>query len=347
MVGDILLHTPVENASKREDGSYDYAAIFAHTGDLISEADLALVNQEVIIGGTELGISGYPAFNASADLMDDLVDAGFDVVCHATNHALDKGGKGVRNTLEGWEEKYPDMTILGIHDSAEDQKYIDVLEVNGIRIAFLNYTYGTNGISLPSDMPYAVDYLENDRVVDDLTWAEEHADFTVVAPHWGTEYSLHHSAEQEKWCKIFLENGADLVLGTHPHVIQEIEYLSDDTHQMLVYYSLGNFVNWTSGTGAGVSNRMLGGMADVLLQRKEDGTVRIAEYGVIPVVCHVTSGTDGVTVYPLYDYTDELGATNEIISQAPDFSAAYCRDLAEEIWGFLGLTTPDGGEMIP
>ncbi len=342
MVGDILLHTPVEEASKREDGSYDYSAIFAHTSDLISEADVAMVNQEVIIGGTSLGISGYPAFNASETLMDALSDAGFDVICHGTNHALDKGGKGIRNCIAGWREKYPEKTILGIHDSAEDQDTVRILEVNGIRIAFLNYTYGTNGISLPGDMPFGVDYLDKEKVVSDLAYAEEHADFTVVAPHWGTEYSLHHSKDQEKWARIFLEGGADLVLGTHPHVIQEIEWMEEDSHKMLIYYSLGNFVNWTSGTGPGVANRMLGGMADVILRRAEDGSVFIADYGVIPVVAHCTSGPDGVTVYPLYDYTDELGAQNEIISQAPNFSAEYCRNLAAEIWG---IPTEDGTDL--
>ena len=341
MVGDILLHTPVEEACRQEDGTYDYSAIFAHTEELIREADIALVNQEVIIGGTELGISGYPAFNASQDLMEDLADAGFDVICHATNHALDKGGRGIRNTLSGWESRYPDLTILGIHDSASDQDTVEILEVNGIRIAFLNYTYGTNGIDLPSDMPYAVDLLEKSRVTEDLAYAEEHADFTVVCPHWGTEYRLQHSQDQENWSRIFLEGGADLVLGTHPHVIQEIDKMEDEEHEMLIYYSLGNFVNWTSGTGAGVADRMLGGMADVTIRREEDGEVAIAEYGVIPLVCHVTSGAGGVTVYPLYEYTDALGAENEITAQDPDFSAAYCRDLAEEVWGLLGHVGPE------
>jgi poly-gamma-glutamate synthesis protein (capsule biosynthesis protein) len=279
MVGDILLHVPVEKSAKREDGSYSYDAIFAETKELIQAADLALVNQEVILGGTELGISGYPAFNAPYEVGDDLVEAGFDVICHATNHALDKGKKGVTNCLNFWKTNYPEITILGLHENPEDPLYI--FEKDGIKVAFLNYTYGTNGISLPEDMPYAVDLLSNkSKVIADIQYAESVADFTVVCPHWGTEYRLTADASQEKWTKIFLENGVDLVLGTHPHVIEPVEQITDEEtgHSMLVYYSLGNYVNWTSSSGDGIANRMVGGMAQITLERGEDGEVAISDY---------------------------------------------------------------------
>ncbi len=198
MVGDILLHTPVEDAAYDEDtGTYDFHFIFQETEDLIAEADLALVNQEVIIGGEDLGVSGYPNFNAPDEIGDALVDAGFDVICHATNHALDKGSSGILNTISYWNMTYPEIAYVGINDSQEDQDQILYLEENGIRVAVLNYTYGTNGIALPSDMPYAVNLLEESKVVEDLQEAEENADFTIVCPHWGTEYSLEVSSEQE------------------------------------------------------------------------------------------------------------------------------------------------------
>lgn len=334
MVGDILLHTPVEESALRSDGSYDFTAVFANVREEIQAADLSLVNQEVIIGGTELGISGYPAFNAPYEIGDALMDAGFDVVCHGTNHALDKGRKGVQNCLSFWRENYPETAVLGIHDSQESQDAIYVYEQNGIKIAVLNYTYGTNGIPLPKDMPFAVDLLERQRVAADLQKAEEIADFTVVCPHWGTEYALGVSAAQKEWTKVFLENGADLVLGTHPHVIEPIEWVTDEERglKMLVYYSLGNFVNWTSGTGTGVANRMVGGMAQVTLERGGDGEVHIADYGVLPLVCHVEKGMDGVTVYALSDYTEELAARNAIIQQDSTFSLEYCRELCDRVW---------------
>jgi len=333
MVGDILLHTPVEEAAKQEDGSYNFDAIFANVQEEVQAADLAIVNQEVILGGEELGISGYPAFNAPYAVGDSLVKSGFDVICHGTNHALDKGKKGLLNCINFWREQYPQAAVLGIHDSQESQDEIYIYEQDGLKVAILNFTYGTNGIALPSDMPYAVDLLEEKKVVAAIQKAEELADFTVVCPHWGTEYQLQQSAVQEKWAKLFAEKGVDLVLGTHPHVIQPIEWVTDEEtgHEMLVYYSLGNFVNWTSGSGAGIANRMVGGMARVTLMQEDDRVV-IAEYGVTPVVCHLEKGTNGVTVYTLEDYTAELGAANQIVHQDASFSLEYCEQLCTRVW---------------
>lgn len=337
MVGDILLHEPVEKSSLQEDGSYNYDAIFANMKEDFQAADLALVNQEVIIGGEDLRISGYPSFNAAFSLGDSLVDAGFDVICHGTNHALDKGKKGLVNCLNYWDETYPEITVLGINESQEEQDDIYIYEQEGIRIAILNYTYGTNGIALPSDMPYAVDLLDKEKVVADLQKAEELADFTIVCPHWGTEYNLGIDSQQKKWADIFLKNGADLILGTHPHVIEPIEWLTDEEtgNEMLVYYSLGNFVNWTSSSRAGVANRMVGGMAEVTIGLDENGEVVITDYGVTAVVCHLQEGVNGVTTYALADYTEEQGATNAILPQAPDFSREYCVELCNQVWGGL------------
>ena len=341
MVGDVLLHTPVEESCLQQDGTYDYDSLFAQTKDEIQAADLALVNQEVIIGGADLGISGYPCFNADFSLCDSLAETGFDVICHATNHAMDKGRAGLVNCAEYWKNKYPQIAVLGIHDTADTSTSCGadpvILELPDMRIAVLNYTYGTNGISLPEDMPYAVDLLDEKQVAADIQRAEELADFTIVCPHWGTEYRLTPDASQEKWTKIFAENGADLVLGTHPHVIEPIEWVTDEEsdQEMLVYYSLGNFVNWTSGTGEGVANRMVGGMAEVTITRNDDGEVEIADYGIRPLVSHVTSGPGGVTTYFLEDYSEELAGENEIISQDPEFSFAYCIDLYDSVWGDL------------
>ncbi|MBQ5674884.1 MAG: CapA family protein [Lachnospiraceae bacterium] len=334
MVGDILLHTRVEESAKQEDGSYDYETIFANVMEEIQEADVALVNQEVIIGGEELGISGYPTFNAPYEMGTALVDAGFDIVCHGTNHALDKGKKGLLNCISFWENTYPEIGVLGINDSAEEQDEVYIYEKNGIRIAILNYTYSTNGIPMPSDMPFAVDMLDENKVVEDIRKAEEEADFTIVCPHWGTEYHLGISSMQEKWTELFFANGVDLVLGTHPHVIEPIEWIIDEEsgREMLVYYSLGNFVNWTSGTGDGAANRMIGGMAKVNLVREEAGEVRIAESTIEPLVCHLEEGVNGVTVYFLSDYTEELANRNQMVKQDPNFSLSYCKELCEEIW---------------
>ena len=332
MVGDMLLHDRVEESAKKEAGGYDFSAIFAHTKDMISEADIAIANEEVIIGGTELGVSGYPAFNAPFEFADELAESGFDVICHGTNHALDKDGRGITSCLNYWEN-YPEIQVLGIHDSAADQDRLTIMEQNGLKLAFLNYTYGTNGIALPGDMPFGVDYLLEEAVIEDLAEAEEIADFTIVCPHWGTEYRLTPDSYQEKWTKIFVENGADLILGTHPHVIEPVEWEEYHGNKALVYYSLGNFVNWTSGEGAGVSNRMVGLMAKVTLTKQSSGKVEIEDYDAIPLVCHVGSGFGNVTVYPLDEYSEDLASQNAIRTQAPDFSYEYVRHLLDEVLG--------------
>ncbi len=333
MVGDILLHTRVSESAHLPDGSYDYNPIFSNTSDVIEAADLALVNEEVIIGGEELGVSGYPAFNAPYEIGDALVQNGFDVILHATNHAVDKGKKGLHNCMSFWQEHYPDIEVLGIHDSQEDQNTIYYYEQNGMKIAILNYTYGTNGISLPSDMPWSVDLLEKDKVIADLKEAESKADFTIVCPHWGTEYNLGISSEQKKWAQIFVENGADLVIGTHPHVIEPIEWYEDEKNDnsALIFYSIGNYVNWTGGAGAGTANRMVGGMADVTLVQ-EDGKVKIGEYTVHALVSHLENGTGNVSTYFLRDYNTELASKNEIIKQDVSFSYDYCVNLCNEVW---------------
>ena len=337
MVGDVLPHTPVEESCQAEDGSYDFSSLFVNVKDDVQAADIAIVNQEVIIGGEELGVSGYPSFNAPYEAADVLVDTGFDVVLHATNHAMDQGKKGVTNCLANWEKKYPQIKILGINKSQEAQDTVTILEQNGIRIAILNYTYGLNGIALPQDMPYAVNLLDEEKVVSDIASAREQADFVVVCPHWGTEYSLQPDSMQKKWTEIFVRNGVDLVIGTHPHVIEPVEWVTDETtgNQTLVYYSLGNYVNWTSSSGDGIADRMVGGMAEVTIGLDENGEGFITDYGVNALVTQVEPGYGGVTTYFLRDYTDEMAQKNAIISQDANFSREYCTKLCTDIWGDL------------
>lgn len=348
MVGDMLLHDGVLESCRSEEGRYDFSPLFAHTKDKIGAADLAIVNEEVIIGGSELRISGYPSFNAPFEVADALADAGFDVVCHATNHALDRGKKGIVNCLENWRSTHPEIAVIGIDDGVGTDGYaaentertavertdegsmgktaektdmgsmggrekVYITTINGIKIAILNYTYGTNGISLPADMPYAVNLLNRDRIAEDLVYARNNADFVIVCPHWGIEYKLEATKEQEDMAKFMADNGADLIIGTHPHVIEPVEYVEgDEGGRALCYYSLGNYINWTSGRGANVGNRMFGYMADVMLTHDGDGRVCIMDYDAIPLVSHVESAKGAVSTYFLENYTQELAEHNEI-----------------------------------
>ena len=315
MVGDILLHDGIEKCALREDGSYDYTEVFRHTKDEIEAADLAIVNEEVIIGGEELRVSGYPSFNAPYEIADELAETGFDVICHATNHALDRGKKGIVNCLSYWKDNYPQIMPVGIYESAQESDELCIYEKDGYKIAVLNYTYGTNGIQLPKDMPYAVNLIKEDKVIRDLAKAEKEADY------------------QKEWAKIFADGGADVIIGTHPHVIEPLEIVTaDDGRKVPVYYSLGNFVNWTSGQGRGVANRMVGAMAVITLNMDEAGDVYVKDYGVKPLVCHVESATDGATVYFLDDYTQAKSFLNEIRKRDDNFSYLYCEDLCYSIY---------------
>lgn len=334
MVGDVLLHTRVYESGLMEDGTYTYDHLFANVKNDIEAADLALVNQEVILGGRELGLSGYPAFNGAYEVGDSLVNTGFDVVLHATNHALDKGKRGLLNCIHFWKENYPQIGVIGIHESQEEADTVYITQVNGIRIAILNYTYGTNGISLPSDMPYAVELWNETKIKADVEKAKQEADFIVCCPHWGTEYVLEQTKDQEKKAQFLADLGVDLIIGAHPHVIEPIKWISGkDGNETLVYYSLGNFINATSGTGNGKAARMLGAMAKVTIAMDSSNEAYISDYGVEPLVTHLVSGRGLITTYKLSDYTKELADVNEMRAQDSSFSLSYCQALCRQVFG--------------
>ncbi len=335
MVGDMLMHMGVVKSGYLEDGSRNYDHLFANVKDMVEEADIAIVNQETILGGEELGFSGYPRFNSPYEVGDAIADAGFNVVLHATNHTMDKGKDGVMNTLTFWRNNHPEIAVLGIQDSQELRDTIYVYEQDGMKIAILNYTYGTNGLSLPKDMPFAVNLLDKELVKQDLERAKELADFIVVCPHWGTEYSHSVSSYQKDWTSFFLENDVDLVIGAHPHVIEPVELLErEDGHRMLVYYSLGNFVNATNSYQDGVADRMVGAMAKVVITKDaKSGEVYISQYGVEPLVNHYQYGKGYMSSYKLSDYTDELVRKSEAVKRDSAFSLQFCYDLCTEVFG--------------
>lgn len=337
MIGDILMHDGVTNSGLLEDGTYNYDHIFANVRNEIQAADIAIVNQEVILGGKELGLSGYPCFNGPFEMGDALVNAGFNVVLHATNHALDKGATGIDNCLNFWKTSYPDVAVIGVAQTKEESENIYVYEQNGIRIAILNYTYGTNGIALPTGREYMVNMLDENRIISDLKRAKEMSDFVIVCPHWGPEYKHEPWNEpgsiydQVGWAKLMADNGADLIIAAHPHVIQPVEWITGkDGNKTLCYYSLGNFVS-----NQDKAPRMLGAMADITISNTEDGQIYIKDYGVIPIVTHKLFGRQAITTYKLSDYTEELAAQNKINNEDGIFSLQYCKDLCRQVFGDL------------
>ena len=334
MVGDMLLHDSVHKSGEMADGSYNYDHLFDNVRDEIKEYDIAIVNQEVILGARELGLSGYPTFNGAYEIADSLVDSGFNVILHATNHTLDKGKTGVLNCLNYWKTNYPDIAVLGINESQGNQDNIYVYEEDDLKIAILNYTYGTNGVPLPSDMPYIVNLMDKETIENDVRKANEIADFVVVAPHWGTEYIHEPSQEQRDLATFMADIGVDLVIGAHPHVVQPVEWIeSNNGNKMLIYYSLGNYINATASTGDGVTHRMVGTMADVTIRKNEGEEPFISDYSAIPLISHKdTSGPGLITVYLPEDYSEELANENEIKKQDPKFTFELVMDVWNNVY---------------
>ncbi len=336
MVGDILMHDPILQYGKTDDG-YSFDHLFENVKDDIEKADIAMLNQEVIIAGEEYGIQGYPRFNSPFELADAIADASFDVACHTTNHTLDCGADALRSCLAYWEENHPEVSVIGMQDSSADASGICIIEKNGIKIAMLNYTYyaiNYAGETAIKKEPYLVNRLIEDEVRADIAAAEEYADFTVVAVHWGDEYSHTPSSEQRAWAKIFLEGGVDLVLGTHPHVLQPVEWLEGTNgEKMLVYWSLGNFVNSTAEAGRGIGDRMLGALADVTIERDDDGKVRITEAKAVPLITHIEFKKFGITTYKFSDYTEELLSQSEAVKKDATLTFKYAKEHFSDMLG--------------
>lgn len=332
MIGDILAHEGVYNSGLQADGTYNFDHLFKNIKSDISAADIRIVNQETILGGVELGLSGYPCFNSPYEIGVAEAKAGFNVILHATNHTLDKGLTGVENCLNFWKTNYPEMAVLGINETEEDYNDIYVYNKDGFKIAILNYTYGTNGIAIPASKPYIVNMLDVDKITQDVTKAKEIADMVVVCPHWGTEYVYEPDSNQKYWTNLFLKLGVDVVIGAHPHVMEPVEtFTRDDGHQMVVYYSLGNFVS-----NQDKMPRMLGGMAKVTLVKSgTDNSCYVKQYSYTPIVTQKLFGTSLITSYKLSDYNDTLASENAIRKDSgnSEFSLSYCQELCKLVFG--------------
>lgn len=328
MVGDVLVHPGVWQSGLRDDGSYDFGHLFSHVADDVAAADIALLNQETILGGTQLGLSGYPLFNGPQEIGDAEAAVGFTHVACASNHCLDMGFEGIEGELGFWRSKHPEVVPLGIATSQEAHDSITVFERDGLRVALLNYTFGTNGIEVPADEPWCCDVLDEAEVAQDVAAARAAADLVVFLPHWGTEYNLGTDQYQLDWAQSLCEQGVDVIIGTHPHVIEPVEVMTgSDGHRMLVFWSLGNFVS-----AQDQAARMVGGMAKVRMA-KDDSGAHVTSYGFVPLVDHKVFGRVAMTTYRLADYTDELASANGILANDATFSLQYCKDLCSQVLG--------------
>ena len=245
-VGDIMMHKgQIWSGYDPETDTFDYTHFFSEIKHVIDSADIAIANLETTFGGRELEFTGYPMFNSPDELAATIKDAGFDIVVTANNHSLDRGEKGVLRTLKVLEDH--GLSSVGTYASPESAEQILVSEVNGVRISFLAYTYGTNGIPIPKGKPYLVNLIEEEKILEDIKKARDLSDIVVAYLHFGQEYQLKPSEQQKQLAQLLLENGADLILGSHPHVVQPGEWIfvEEDGEQIKKYaaYSLGNFIS--------------------------------------------------------------------------------------------------------
>ncbi len=323
-LGDNLLHMPVINSGKKADETYDYTHFFDKLQPEIRDADISVIGQETVFAGKEMGYSGYPLFNSPSDMGKTLVNEGFDVVLHASNHVMDKLTVGIENTLAFWTN-YPDVTVLGINESEMDKYTIDIKEVKGAKIAMLNYTYGTNGIAIPADKEYLVNLIDEEKIHSDARYAEENADFTIAFMHWGTEYSISPDLVQKDLAEKMCQWGVDLIIGSHPHVIEPVEWItSENGNEMLVYYSLGNFVSRQL-----EARNLLGGVADVTLTYDGEDVV-ISDYSFMPIVTHYDTTYTIFDVYPLKEYSNDIAVGHGVATHDGAVSVERFRNMVDE-----------------
>lgn len=332
-VGDNLIHNTLISAGQQADGSLNYDSLYANIKPEIEKFDIAVIDQETILGGSSFEYTGYPVFNSPWEVGEAAIGAGFDIFNCATNHTMDKGWAGIEKEIEFFSN-HKEVVQLGVNANEEGYNKITYYEKNGITFALLNYTYGTNGIPLPEDKPWCVNLMDKDKITKDVTEARKNADCVIVFPHWGTEYSFDVSDYQREYVKLFSDLGVDLVIGCHPHVIEPVEWVTNETtgKKMLVYYSIGNFISHQIDL-----ENLIGGMAQVTIEKK-NGEIEITSAKFVPIVCHYKRGESGkfeFNVYKLSDYSNDLANTHAQNGGTVEyFTALFRRVVAEE---FIGM----------
>ena len=331
-VGDNLIHNTVFRAAKTDNG-YDFKSMYAPVQSLIQSADIAFVNQEAPLATDIYAASGYPNFNAPQEVGRDLVKEGFDIVNEANNHAMDKGYKAVLSTVEFWKSQ-SGVIMTGMYDSEADRDTPRILEKNGIKVGILSYTYGTNGIPVPADKPYLVSLIDKNRMKTDIAQLRGKCDVLVVSMHWGVEYNLSVTDEQKDLAKFLTEQGADLIIGHHPHVIEPAEWITAaNGNKAFCVYSLGNFI---SSQQKRVT--MLGGMLKITIKKDADQKISIENPGLLPLVTHYEKDGKNYKIYPLYDYNDDLAKKHAVNAFDNPISMKYLKNTAQEVFGsFLKL----------
>ena len=302
VIGDVMSHaTNFKNAYDSSSKDYDFSNVFKNIKSYISDADIAIGNLETTFAGSSRGYSGYPTFNTPDELANNLKDLGIDILSTANNHCMDKGYTGLTRTLDTLDNVKIDHT--GTSRSEEEQDTILIKDVNGIKIALLSYTYGTNGITVPSDKKYAVNMIDKELIKKHINLAkEQNPDLICVNMHWGIEYKLKQNKEQEELADFLFENGVDCIFGSHPHVLEPMEKrtitLEDGTTKDgFVIYSLGNFMS-----GQVYANTKSTVILDIAITKDPEGKISIDSVNYTPIYLYDKGASaKSRTRYTLYD----------------------------------------------
>ena len=288
-IGDTLCHnTQYWDAYNSSTKQYDFSYVYDDIKDYTSSADITIGSLETTFAGEDRGYSNYPVFNSPDSLATGLKDIGVDVISLAGNHALDYGYSGICRTIDVLDNV--GISHLGTYKSAEDQDKILIKDVKGVKIAFINYTYGTNGIPVPSDKPYCLNLIDKDLISKQIKQAkEQNVDMIVACMHWGTEYKTSANDEQKELADFLFKSGVDIILGNHPHVIEPMEKKTitlDDgsTKDVFVVYALGNF---TADQRAEITRDSA--ILNLDITKDSDGKILINKVSYVPIYMYKNS----------------------------------------------------------
>lgn len=306
--GDNLIHSNITTDGKTrgtESKRYNFLPVYTDVADMIFSADIAYINQETVMAGESYGYSAWPRFNAPQDLGDDLVTLGFDVINIANNHMLDMGTQGLLDTIEFWKSK--PITLLGGYEDPDDYADIRITEADGIKIAWLSYTFSTNLIVKASWSDAVIPYIDDELIIGDIARAHEVADFVIVSIHWGDENTQTPNSDQRRLASLMAESGADLILGHHSHTVQPIEWIKTDKKDVLCVYSLGNFI---SGMSRPVN--VVGGLLTLNIVSDGKGGLTVDDVLFSPTVFWYGMDWYGTHLYRMSDFTPELAASHGV-----------------------------------
>lgn len=326
--GDNLIHEGLYNQARRraaeagQDG-YDFTFAYENLREFYSGYDVNWLNQETLVNDA-FEPSGYPMFSTPTGITDALYDIGFRVFSLSNNHSYDKGAQGIESSLAHWNSMPEDVLTAGFYplteEAAAQSDGLTYQTVNGITIGYLSYTEYTNGIPTPSDAEHGVIYLDDtETIAAQMAEMRPNCDVLVVSCHWGVEGSHEVADSQRQTAQWLADQGADLIIGTHPHVTQTAQWLTaEDGRQVFVTYSLGNFISAQSSP-----DNMIGAILSIEFEKttQPDGTSTtvLLNPQLVPTVTQYENGYADIRVYLFRDYTDELGAAHGNFTLSRDY----------------------------